>query len=1261
MSRPKGSFDLLFVTADETAVEPLEDALITTRYRTNGTVAPAEVPHAIQASAPDCIVLVQSNGEANWLETLRTIRVDNPEVPLLVFTETAERHRVEQALSLGATDIVHGNPADLPPALLRTRVGNVLQASDHYHQSELIHERYETILNTAEDAIFQLDPEGRLVAVNDAAVSLCGYERGELLGEHVSIILGDADIERSEEAISDQLEGPTAGSDTLELDLHTRYGEVIPCLTRIRAIQVDDEFVGAVGIVRDVRERLAREDELQRRENLLRYISETIPDAVWVETPGEPGVEFANTAFEDVWGRPADALDDFSSDVLEWVHPDDREVVEAYFERREELPAETEQTFRIVRPDGGVRWILCRTFLEEDSTLNRLRIGLARDVTDRKEREAELQAERDRIERIFDTSPVGLTLCDEELNILEYNEQAYEMYGLEQEEYAGKLYQEMPITIRHPDGEPVHPRELPVNTIRKTEEPRYDQKYSVIRRDGSQIWISVTGLPIHSDEGELTGIVIAKEDITDQVEREERLTTQRNELAKVNHLNSVIRNVSDALVGAKTRETIESQVCERIGESSRYRMGVLLRYVNGRLEPIEWTNGADEFVESVFPTGAGNRPAVLAAETGEATVVERIDTDPRTESLRAEAAAAGVESMAAIPITYDESTYGVLGVYATRPDSFGKMELSVLDELGGLIGHAIAALESREREEILTALYQTTEDLLAAESVEEVCDLVVETAADVLDQPGIGIFRFDREENRLRPAAATERLLEFYEDESAFGPGEGDSIVWDTFLDGEERFLSDVHQSERLANTGTDARMGLFVPLGDHGVFVVASANDHSFSDPLRHLIGLLTATTEAALDRVTGQAHIRERDEKLAIRAERVERLEDVLDFIRAVIRDVVDANTRSEVEEAVCARARELDGVTFAWMGALDAGGERVEPLAWAGTDDAYLDEVDLSTESDEPAVVCATSGATTHVSTVTDHLRDGSWAGLAIEHNFLSVLSVPVVHRGTQYAVLTLYATTPETFEDVVPVLTEFAEAIGYGINAVETRRSVLADKVTELELRIGEPDSFVNAVAGVVGAPVHFREHTPLSDERSRVLFSLSNADTDTVLDLESEFVTVESLRLVEREGDQLFRATLSGRTLAGTLLECGGIPTEITAHPEATTAVVTIPRELEVRTFIERLQRWYPDVELVSRRDEVRKHEGRGALTTLLDAELTERQREVLLTAFESGFFQSPRETTGAELAELLDISQPTLTHHLREAQRRLFTHLLDGD
>jgi predicted DNA binding protein len=114
---------------------------------------------------------------------------------------------------------------------------------------------------------------------------------------------------------------------------------------------------------------------------------------------------------------------------------------------------------------------------------------------------------------------------------------------------------------------------------------------------------------------------------------------------------------------------------------------------------------------------------------------------------------------------------------------------------------------------------------------------------------------------------------------------------------------------------------------------------------------------------------------------------------------------------------------------------------------------------------------------------------------------------------------------------------------------------------------------------------------------------------------------------------------------------------VTTHPDHTVAVVGLPDPGEVRTFVDRLEERYPGTELVSRRERT-EHDGTD-LHRVLDSGLTDRQREVLATAYESGFFESPRETTGVELAELLGVSQPTVTHHLREGQRRLFAALFD--
>jgi predicted DNA binding protein len=64
---------------------------------------------------------------------------------------------------------------------------------------------------------------------------------------------------------------------------------------------------------------------------------------------------------------------------------------------------------------------------------------------------------------------------------------------------------------------------------------------------------------------------------------------------------------------------------------------------------------------------------------------------------------------------------------------------------------------------------------------------------------------------------------------------------------------------------------------------------------------------------------------------------------------------------------------------------------------------------------------------------------------------------------------------------------------------------------------------------------------------------------------------------------------------------------------------------------------------------------------LLDDALTERQRDILATAYYSGYFDQQRKQTGAEIADLLGISQPAFSTQLRAAQRNLFSPIFDQE
>ena len=107
------------------------------------------------------------------------------------------------------------------------------------------------------------------------------------------------------------------------------------------------------------------------------------------------------------------------------------------------------------------------------------------------------------------------------------------------------------------------------------------------------------------------------------------------------------------------------------------------------------------------------------------------------------------------------------------------------------------------------------------------------------------------------------------------------------------------------------------------------------------------------------------------------------------------------------------------------------------------------------------------------------------------------------------------------------------------------------------------------------------------------------------------------------------------------------------------AIIDLPATTETREFIETLQGQYPQTELLARRSRDRPATTRHELRTAFEERLTERQQEVLRTAYLSGFFESPRANTGQEITASLGISQPTFIQHLRASQRKIFEMVFD--
>jgi DNA-binding CsgD family transcriptional regulator len=108
-------------------------------------------------------------------------------------------------------------------------------------------------------------------------------------------------------------------------------------------------------------------------------------------------------------------------------------------------------------------------------------------------------------------------------------------------------------------------------------------------------------------------------------------------------------------------------------------------------------------------------------------------------------------------------------------------------------------------------------------------------------------------------------------------------------------------------------------------------------------------------------------------------------------------------------------------------------------------------------------------------------------------------------------------------------------------------------------------------------------------------------------------------------------------------------------------VVEAPQAADIRALVTSFRERYPGTELVAQRTRERSVQTLLELQDLLGEQLTERQLETLETAYSAGYFDWPRESSGQEIAALLDITQPTFNKHLRTAERKTFSMLLNRE
>nr|WP_265593890.1 PAS domain S-box protein [Haloferula sp. BvORR071] len=487
--------------------------------------------------------------------------------------------------------------------------------------------RWRDILDSMIAFVGLFSTDGVVLEVNRAPLEAAGLHREDVLGkpfadsywwkhspsareELRAVLLRVADGE----TVRGEFKVQVAGGRLITLD-------AIFCPLRDATGKVTHLAGSAV----DITKRKGAEEARRESELKFRQLAENISEVFWVADPAEQRVLYVSPAFEAIWGREPKSLYSSPYAWLESIHPEDQgRVRDAFMAGRAD--GSYDEEYRIVRPDGTLRWIHDRAFPVKDSSGEYYRlVGVAEDISKRKQAEERLREQATLLDKAHD----AIVVCDLEQRIIFWNRGAERLYGWPAEEALGKMVAD----LMFPDLSVFQGATR--STLANGE---WAGELEQQTRDGSTVTVEGRWTAVRDEHGNTKSILTINTDITERKKLEEQFfRAQRMEsigtlAGGIAHdLNNVLAPImmSIDLLKSYSPEPRAQQVLEMIGVSTRRGADMVdqvltfARGVEGRRTKVDLGLVALEVVK-------------IAEETFPKNINIEIDANTDLEPLRAD-------------------------------------------------------------------------------------------------------------------------------------------------------------------------------------------------------------------------------------------------------------------------------------------------------------------------------------------------------------------------------------------------------------------------------------------------------------------------------------------------------------------------------------------------------------------------------------------------------------------------------------------------
>ncbi len=289
-----------------------------------------------------------------------------------------------------------------------------------------------------------------------------------------------------------------------------------------------------VGMVMDITERKLAERELVLANDRLRLSMEAVKSVGW-DRDVKSGRDTLFGDLQSMFGIPSEVYDGRVEDFHRYLHPEDRrrvmEAIDDAMDSKKPYAAE----FRILRPDGIVRWVGARgKFYYSPKGEPERMLGMSVDITERKLAEEALRENEERLRLAVQAGRMYAFEWDVATDVIMRSEEATHIPGLIGEPI--RLTKQQLSARVHPEDRATFNALLAECT---PESPNHQISFRLLRRDGSVAWLERTGHAFFDEQGRMVRMIGMVADVTQRKLAEEALRQKEAELSEAQRLAQV--------------------------------------------------------------------------------------------------------------------------------------------------------------------------------------------------------------------------------------------------------------------------------------------------------------------------------------------------------------------------------------------------------------------------------------------------------------------------------------------------------------------------------------------------------------------------------------------------------------------------------------------------------------------------------------------------------------------------------------------------